>query len=170
MFFTRDTPQQHNDFKLIQKRLAPEEALGRLTEGMVTLTGNKLSTNCAFISATIIFRHPYRTFTIGKGLFIMGWCDNDNPYHNILIDFKYGSYYKDGYWHKASYILDNSDKLCIKEGDEITFDYNAIENILILIINKEPVPLDINLIGFEKCFTTSWNIYCRMDNGSIIYN
>ena len=168
MYFSRDSRVQHSDFKLIQKRLAPEEALGRLTEGLVTLHNNKLSTNCSFISATIVFDSAFRTFIVGKGQFIMGWCQQSNPYHNILINFKYGTYYENGYWHKGSRLLDNSNKLCIKEGDEITFDYNR-ENGIVLIINNEPNILDINLNGFKDCFTPTWNVYCHMNNGNIIY-
>lgn len=168
MNFSRNSHVQHSDFELIQKRLAPEEPLGRLSEGTVTLNGNKLSTNCDCICATMIFKSPFRTFIIGKGLFIMGWCDQSNPYHNILIDFKFGRYYENGYWHKGSFELENSNKLCVKEGDEITFDYDRV-NGLILIINNVPNVLDINLDGFESCFTQTWNVYCNMLNGSIIY-
>jgi hypothetical protein len=168
MFYHRDRPQ-HPDFQMIQKRLAPEEALGRLTEGLVKLNGdnNEISTTCAFIPATIVFNHGIRTFTIGNGSFIMGWCDPNNPYHNILILFNYGTYAMNGWWKKCSKELKNGDNLRIKKGDIITFGISP--DGIVLTINNSTNLLDISLLGHEAVGLNLWKVFCYMENGSIIY-
>ena len=147
---------QHPDFEMIQKR--NDEPY--LAEGQVKVTSQATShtiSNVDIFEATIIF-HTHRTFTLGPGVCIMGWCDPENPTkHNLLIDCKHGTYWKDGYYLKGSRLHKNLERMpSMKEGDTVTFG----------TFGNSPMINDIVLDDIEINMET-WKVLCLINNGTI---
>ena len=145
-------------FTMIKKRITHEY----LAEGSISLSNKTLST--CDMPSTIVFKETH-TFKLGPGDFHMGWCNKDDPYKNVIINLKYGSYSTDGVYHRPPNFRDNSADLCAKAGDTITFDYDQTE--LFLIINETRVKLDIHPSMVEEKDLANFNVICYMCGGNI---
>jgi len=152
---------KHPKFEMIKKYdNAPSGA-----EGQVQLIGNTIST-CGRFNSTIVFNETI-TFQLGQGSIFMGWCNKENPHNNIIVSLKYGSYSLNGVYNgHIPYFRDNSEKLCAKEGDIISFT-NDSQHGPSLIINGIVVQLIIDPIVINNANITDYNIICYIQNGSI---
>jgi hypothetical protein len=152
---------KHPKFEMIKKYTEASDG----TESQVELIGNTIST-CGIFNSTIVFNET-RTFQLGQGSIHMGWCNTENPHKNIIINLKYGSYSLNGIYNgKTPHFRDNSDDLCAKEGDTISFT-NDGQSGPCLIINGNVTQLIIATRVIEDADITDYNIICYIQHGSI---
>jgi len=152
MLYHHRRTNDHPVFTLIKKR----DTLEWLSEGQVSVTDNEISNNDIF-PATLIFK-PNTSFQLGHGDFVIGLCDSNNHYRNLLINRQHKTISS----HFGQLTM-GFDLPKIEEEDIISFTTDST-NMYLSINSEKHAVWDILEYDVEN-----WLIYCYMDRGKMKY-